>query len=924
MKERLSHRRAARVPLLLSFLLPFCIAYLAFFIGGLYPIGDKQLLAHDEWHQYYPFLVSFRDKLLHGGSLQYTWDVGMGTSYLSLFAYYLSSPLYLLSVLIPLDYLREYFAFLTVLKIGLAGLFMGYFLRSVYRKNTLLLPFFALMYAFCAWCSGYYWNIIWLDTFALLPLLMAGTVSLLRSGRFRLYVLSLALTLWCSYYIAYFCCVFVLLSFIGFCICRWNGLENFLRRFVRIAIATAIGVGLCAVLLIPTLMAMRGTYSSSGSDFELLALNIAKNANGKIAEDSSLWELLKTQTLSGVLQAAREVLANLLPYNEVTKMDGLPNVFCSFTAVILSIFYFCNGKIRLREKIFNLLLLLFLLLSFIFRALDYFWHGFHFPNMLPYRFSFLFSFVLICMAYRAVLHMDHFRLWKLAVIVPLAAAMIVNVVFMLPERSILVPIFGGVVLVCAVAFFLLYAPEPQRKTIACCLLCLIITCEMVLCFSRGEDAIGFTTRSSYPKEGENVQSLLRYAESQENDLFWRAEVDSTQTLNDGALNGYHGVTVFNSSANVSFNRFSRSLGLSSWPASNRYSYSESSPFTNLMCGIRYLIDRTGAQRNTSYTTLLASSGETKLLKNTAYVALGFMADSALADFVAEDEKYNPIWEQEDMFRLATGLDAPLYTHLKHADLTAPEGATLYASGTSGTQYSYTGGKADGKTTFSVSYAVETDGLYCATTKVSGCNEVKVYYNDRLLFTRSIKARSLFSLGNFSAGDTITLTYEISDKEVGTISADVALQNDDVFDAGYLRLSDEPWELTEFSDTHLRGMISAKEDGLFYTSIPYEDGWAAYVDGREVTLAETYDPQSKSIALTDAVIAFPLSAGTHIIELRYSAPGLSLGIGITILSLLVFAALCIALRKRPVLLPDQSSHKGDEPPFEPDEGNPLSF
>lgn len=915
MKNRLLGKRAARLPLLLSFLLPFLIAYLAFFIGGLYPFGDKQLLAHDEWHQYYPFLVSFREKLLSGGSLQYTWDVGMGTSYLSLFAYYLSSPLYLLSVLVPLQYLREFFAFLTVLKIGLAGLFMGYFLRRVYRKNTLFLPFFALMYAFCAWSCGYYWNIIWLDSFALLPLLMAGMVALLREGRFRLYVIALALTLWCSYYIAYFCCIFVFLSFFGYCICRPNGWKGFLRRFVRIGIATVLGVGLCAMLLIPTLMAMRGTYSSAGSDFNLLALNIAENANGTLEEGASLWSLLKTQTLPGVLKAAGKVLANLLPANEVTKMDGLPNVFCSFTAVILAIFYFCNGKISLREKLVHIFLLLFLLLSFIFRALDYFWHGFHFPNMLPYRFSFLFSFVLICMAYRAILLMDNFRAWKLAVIVPLAAAMLTN--GLLSDRSILIPIFGGVVLLCAVVFFLVYAQEKHRKALACGFLCLVITCEMVVCFSRGLDAIGFTTRSIYPTDNENVQALLQYAEQDEDDLFYRTETTATQTLNDGALNGYHGVTVFNSSANVSFNRFSRSLGLSSWVASNRYSYSESSPFTNLMCGIRYLLDRTGDHRNTDYNTLVADAGETNLLKNNAYISLGFMADRSLGDFVAEAEKYNPIWEQEEMFRLATGIEEPLYLHLTHSDLTAPEGAKLYPSGTSGTQYSYNGGDPDGKSTYSVIYAVEQDGLYCATTKVSGCTEVNVYYNGKLLFTRNIKARSLFSLGNFYAGDTITLTYAIENKETGTISADVAVQNNSVFDAGYALLADEPWNLTQFSDTHVRGTVTAKQDGLFYTSVPYEPGWTAYVDGEEVELAQTYDPQSKAVALTDAVIAFPLGEGTHIVELRFRAPGLTLGILLSLLSLAGFVGLWVVLRKRPFLLPDGEilpAEEDDEPLF----------
>ena len=36
--------------------------------------------------------------------------------------------------------------------------------------------------------------------------------------------------------------------------------------------------------------------------------------------------------------------------------------------------------------------------------LNYIWHAFHFPNDLPYRFSFMYSFILLTMAYKAFRH----------------------------------------------------------------------------------------------------------------------------------------------------------------------------------------------------------------------------------------------------------------------------------------------------------------------------------------------------------------------------------------------------------------------------------------------------------------------------------------------------------------------------------------
>ena len=85
MKRSLDQRSPVKKQLWLSFLLPFVIACISFAVAGLFPVGDKQIMASDGWHQYYPFLVSFREKLRSGGSLQYTWDVGMGNTYLSLF-----------------------------------------------------------------------------------------------------------------------------------------------------------------------------------------------------------------------------------------------------------------------------------------------------------------------------------------------------------------------------------------------------------------------------------------------------------------------------------------------------------------------------------------------------------------------------------------------------------------------------------------------------------------------------------------------------------------------------------------------------------------------------------------------------------------------------------------------------------------------
>ena len=55
--------------------------------------------------------------------------------------------------------------------------------------------------------------------------------------------------------------------------------------------------------------------------------------------------------------------------------------------------------------------------------------------------------------------------------------------------------------------------------------------------------------------------MIRYMhEREKNNLFFRAETTHSQTLNDGALNGYNGISAFTSSANVKTTVFMKALG----------------------------------------------------------------------------------------------------------------------------------------------------------------------------------------------------------------------------------------------------------------------------------------------------------------------------------------------------------------------------
>ena len=105
--------------------------------------------------------------------------------------------------------------------------------------------------------------------------------------------------------------------------------------------------------------------------------------------------------------------------------------------------------------------------------------------------------------------------------------------------------------------------------------------------------------------------------------------------------------------------------------------------------------------------------------------------------------------------------------------------------------------------------------------------------------------------------------------------------------GVEKLSASSMKTEEWTDRGLKGKIDVKEDGLFYTSVLYTEGFKAYVDGKEVEITP----------VADSFIAFELTKGEHEIELEFFTPGLNLGVCVTLCGVVLFLLLCFVSRTR---------------------------
>ena len=887
----------ARSVYLLAFFIPFLIVGLLWAFHGVWPFGDQMILAHDQWHQYYPFYLDLHRKLQNGNSLLFSWTGGMGTNYLSLMAYYLASPFNFLAALLPESWLLPFYTLSVLVRIGCAGLFFAIMLRSLFDRKERAVAFFSTAYALCAFFMGYYWNAIWLDTVAILPLVVLGTLRLLRERKYILYTATLALSILMSYYIGLFTCIFVLLIFIGECICNREEGGGFWSRFFRIAFFTLLAVGMTALLSIPAYLGLKSTSSSVNRFPTKFAINMGEEA-----------------TLLGVLDAVRQVFSNLGAMIAPTTMEGLPNIYCGVVIFALAMLYFCCKKVPLREKIYCAFLLVFFTMSFIIRQLDYILHGGHFPNMLPYRFSFLFSFVLIYMAYRAFTQLDRFRWYHALCILPLLGGMLYCVITQHGARAIVATAF---VLAAVVTLLLLYGTKQITKNVLTLLLCAGLLCELTAGALLGVNKVGTTTKSVYPTAGEDVEAVVEQMNQRQTNTTdrWRAETALKQTLNDNALNGYNGISVFSSAANSNVSALLKTLGMASSVAGNRYCYQEADAFTNLILNLKYLIDREGYYTDPTYFTQVGSSGDVLLLENDVYLPMGFMVDDDLVNYDVDEASTTNYYDNlNEFYQRLSGSSNLLYRELPLSSSQTISGPEM-SSSSGQNSYSLNQDDTDGEREYSFTYRMPYDCHLCLYIRTSRCKSVTLYVNEVEQYSYDCGYGYNRYLGQFSAGDEVTVHVFPKAGKDGQVAIEAAAFQTDVFDALYDRLSQQTLQADTVTDTELSGRIRVTAPGLFYTSIPYDSGWTATVDGKEVRITP----------VGDAFVAFHLDTGSHTIELQYETPGFRLGLKISLICLVIYLALVILavirrILRRPIrqVQVTMAAEDGGQPSREPEE------
>ena len=509
-----------------------------------------------------------------------------------------------------------------------------------------------------------------------------------------------------------------------------------------------------------------------------------------------------------------------------------PNLYCGILTVLLLPFFFFISKVGIKNKIIYGSLMSVLFISCFNPLLYKLWHGFDAPDGWSYRFSYIISFVL-CVA--ASIVASNLRVNKRIIRIIVVALGMTEIV-------------------------LAYRNQPLLQT--------------------RMEKLDYDLWNISEKE-------IAYSLDENTGLF-RVNTLNNYSINPGIYYGYNGISYFSTAENPIIRNELSKLGLYTSP--RMVLNFGLTPVTKMLLDVKY--DSYGALQVNNATEQDLFS---ELRENDQVLGIGFLVAGNPQDYNLEST--DPFRNLNCLLSLMTGGEIEVFEQIDKDQISREENGVRLANDPS-----------------KEGYIVETDNpnirindanmTYHITCEGNESEQVYAYVENEI----SIKSEQGFlmeggyenvvrNMGNMAVSYIKQLDKEEGGYRLRIIPIDNVMSqpikrilfyayNSENLKKTYDELSDGQLIVEEYNDGYVKGRVSVSNDSqLLFTTIPYEKGWTAKVDG--------YDTDIVPI-MNDAFIGIALpNYGEHVIELRFRAEGAVAGI---IISIICFT-LIILLEKR---------------------------
>ncbi|MDY4886119.1 MAG: YfhO family protein [Eubacteriales bacterium] len=879
--------------LIYAFIIPVVLNYIIYLAMEIHPFGNGSVLVLDLNGQYVYFYEALRNAVYGQMSMIYSFCRALGGEFMGIYAYYVASPFSYLVALFPQERILDALLIIFLMKTGIAGFNFGFYLHRTSKKiNKLSIITFSILYSLTTYAVIHQHNSMWIDAMMWLPLLTLSIEELIKNFKYKRFVILLALTMMSNFYIGYMVCIYVAAYFFYYYFSRnekWlnnphKEPHHFRRSFLRIAGASALGIGISMVVV------ATAYYS----------LQFGKNT-------------FSTPNFTPSLRFDfMDFLTKFLPGSyDTVRPEGLPFVYCGVITLLLLPVYFLSKKFSSREKALSAAFIMFFVMSFFISTFDLIWHGFQKPNWLNYRYSFMLCFFLIVLAYRGYEEIQHAKtgtivttgsLWLLFICVAqkfefhsYVERIDGTIQFDQPLKDIETVWFSAI---CFIAFMIILCMAIKSRSkqtislIVCIFVCLEVFCNGICsCVEFGDDVI----YSSYSSYNDFISAIRPVTDEllEEDAGFYRFEKNAHRKYCDNMALRIRGLTNSTSTLNRSTITFLHQLGYAS--KSHWSKYLGGTPVNDSLLGIKYVLAN---EKNSQTLYYENAGGSVTTYGNTEYtyyrnpyaLSIAYGASDALLDFDLSDG-YNPFVRLNGLYGAILGDDE------------APEIFKAISFGSDGIEttncdvstiaghYKYAPQSSSTDCIVSYTITVAEDGEIFFYLPSEYPREVSIRVNGKKPSDSDTfyggESDRIVSLGTFEKGDTVKLSMTLKgDVLYVKQNVDMFYYIDmDVFEGAISRIAETQMTVSDgWTDSYLPGTLTTTKDSqLIMTTLAYDSGWKVTVDGKRVDTVEALD----------GVVAFTVdTAGEHEIVMKYRPTALTLGLTITVLSIILFALIMI--------------------------------
>ena len=832
---------------------------------------------------------------------QYNFSIGFGEDILTTLHYYvIGDPLNLISVVIPSKYAPYAYTLLMVLRYYLAGL--AFTVLAKYKK----IPAFAavsgsVIYTFTVY--SLYMAIrhpSFLNAFIYFPLVILGVEMIFDKKRPYLFILSVCLSAFSSFYFFYVISLFTVLYIfvrLFFQYDKKNFAKGFFNALGRFGGSYILGVLMAGVVFIPVVFSF--LTSSRGSVEYGLNLFFDKE--------------YYMNFIAAFTGNANLCAKGYMGYTALA-LAGVVMMFSSFGRK------YADDSEK-RQSAFLKTAFIILTVMMLFPVFSKITNGF---SYVVNRWSFVYGLLAAYVFAFEIKDLKNISVKKSAVLCAAAAFFCVYIRLTISERNhyitavtVILTVFSALCLIYSV----IRENKGNLKTAGIFFKTAVLVLSVVSVFFNAEFNL-FSDKSELKSSMLSINEAVKFSYSNAFKVMQKYQNTDNAVeryeeiggelgnINNSLLNDTYSTQEYYSMANARVNEFQKDMGLV-YENFSVISPSNGDPFINAAENVKYLVssraDNTfyGVDANPLESFNKNISGaEKSVYENKNYLPFGFTYDNVIGT-----DDYNNLSSTEKRAMLVNAVvlnDNDNFVNSEASDFKAddilPE-CSITADDRAVVEKNKITVNEDGALITVRANNVPNGEIYCVFDNlkyssserfvanswfVTKCNNRTTKFNFATPYNDYYSGISNYTqhFGYCTSGSA-EATFNLRPGVYTFDSIHFAVQSLDGFDENVSALKEDTLQNLKIEADKISGEISLDKNKILYFSVPYSENWIAYVDGNETEV----------LRANTAFTALSLDKGSHTVELRYRNKSIDKSAVISLLGFAAFGAVVLVTERK---------------------------